>query len=104
MLRVTVLVDPSVSSMTRACESPLWRVLLDHQLILCRSPAQLEKDFNTTVVKTLGLPYAFDLTCGKPSGAAPVANTRSGSKRVDAYAGYLAGKNRPNLTSQPSYS
>jgi hypothetical protein len=60
----------------------------------------VEKDFNTTVTKTLGLPYAFDLTCGNPSGAAPIANTRSGNKRVNAFTGYLAGKTRPNLTGE----
>jgi hypothetical protein len=63
----------------------------------CRSPAQLEKDFNKTVISTLGLPYAFDLTCGNPSGAAPIANTRNGGKRINAYTGYLANKNRSNL-------
>jgi hypothetical protein len=49
-------------------------------------------------VKTLGLPYAYDLTCGNPSGAGPVANTRSGSSRINAYTGYISGKSRPNLT------
>lgn len=48
-----------------------------------RLPKHLEQDFNETV-KDLGLPYATDLTCGDPAGAAPIANTRQGQTRIDA--------------------
>jgi len=48
-----------------------------------RTPTQVEHDFNNTVLG-LGLPYATDLTCGEPAGAAPIANTRNGNLRVDA--------------------
>jgi choline dehydrogenase-like flavoprotein len=61
------------------------------------TPANLERNFNQTVLN-LGLPYAFDLTCGDPSGAAPISNTRSGNTRNDAYRGYLYGQTIPNLT------
>lgn len=47
------------------------------------SPNTLEGAFNDTV-RALGLPYATDLTCGNPAGAAPIANTRSGNTRIDA--------------------
>ncbi|RSH94240.1 hypothetical protein EHS25_004043 [Saitozyma podzolica] len=60
-------------------------------------PANLERNFNQTVLN-LGLPYAYDLTCGDPSGAAPIANTRNGNTRIDAYRGYLYQQNIPNLT------
>ncbi|ORY25063.1 GMC oxidoreductase-domain-containing protein [Naematelia encephala] len=61
------------------------------------APTDLEHTFNSTVLD-LGLPYATDLTCGNPAGAAPIANTRNGQQRIDAYTGYLVGKSRPNLT------
>lgn len=64
------------------------------------TPADLERNFNSTVVGTLGLPYATDLTCGDPASVAPIANTRNGDTRVDAYRGYLYQQNIPNLTSE----
>ncbi|KAJ9127369.1 hypothetical protein QFC24_000776 [Naganishia onofrii] len=60
------------------------------------SPQALERAFNQTVLGR-GEPYAYDLTCGNPAGAAPVANTRDATYRVDAYRGYVWQKNRPNL-------
>ena len=77
-----------------------------------RYPSNLERDFNSTVLKRM--PYVTDLTCGNPGGAAPIANTRSGGTRVDACEscadpaarralmpdrGYLWNKSKPNLTS-----
>jgi hypothetical protein len=83
--------------------------------LTARLPNTLEGAFNDTV-KNLGLPYATDLTCGNPAGAAPIANTRAGNTRIDACKwdvrvrgnitlmcpdrGYLYGKSRPNLTSR----
>ncbi|KAJ9106753.1 hypothetical protein QFC19_003065 [Naganishia cerealis] len=61
------------------------------------SPQALERAFNQTVLG-LGEPYAYDLTCGNPAGAGPVANTRDATYRIDAYRGYVWQKNRPNLT------
>ena len=73
-------------------------------------PSDLERQFNTTVLG-LGLPYAYDLTCGNPAGASPIANTRSSNTRIDACEsslvvwrltpdrGYLYRQNKPNLTS-----
>jgi hypothetical protein len=56
--------------------------------LICRSPQQLERDFNTTG-KNIGLPYATDLTCGNPAGLGPIANTRSGNLRIDACESYF---------------
>jgi len=47
------------------------------------APGSFERDFNSTV-QNLGVPYATDLTCGNPAGAAPIANTRSGNTRINA--------------------
>lgn len=60
-------------------------------------PAALEQSLNTTA-KNYGLPYITDLTGGNPSGAGPISHTQSGNLRMDAYRGYLYGKNKPNLT------
>jgi hypothetical protein len=68
------------------------------------TPAQFEHDMNSTLVQTLGQPYAFDLTCGNPAGAAPIANTRKDNRRYDAYFAYLYNRDVPNLTSESRYS
>jgi hypothetical protein len=47
------------------------------------SPKDVERATNQTLLEE-GLPYATDLTCGDPAGAAPIANTRSGNTRNDA--------------------
>lgn len=61
------------------------------------TPANLEKQFNTTV-QNLGGRYATDLTCGNPAVLAPPYNTRSGNTRIDAYRGYLYNRNPAGLT------
>ncbi|KAJ9110960.1 hypothetical protein QFC20_002726 [Naganishia adeliensis] len=53
------------------------------------SPQALERAFNQTVLAR-GEPYAYDLTCGNPAGAGPVANTRDVTYRIDAF---LSGAN-----------
>ena len=60
-------------------------------------PGNFEKAFNATV-RNLNLPYAYDLTCGNPAGDAPIANTRSGGTRADAYRSYVYQRSIPNLT------
>lgn len=61
------------------------------------NPQQFEHNFNTSV-QNKGLPYAFDLTCGNPAGEAPIANTRDGSTRSDAFRAYVYQQSIPNLT------
>ncbi|ORX37098.1 hypothetical protein BD324DRAFT_624787 [Kockovaella imperatae] len=61
------------------------------------SPGSFEKAFNTSV-QSIGLPYAYDLTCGNPAGRAPIANTRNGGTRSDAYRAYVYQRSIPNLT------
>lgn len=46
-------------------------------------PSTVDQATNQTFLG-LGLPYANDLTCGDPAGAAPIANTRTGNTRNDA--------------------
>lgn len=74
--------DRSVSSTTRTREFPCLSQRAYAQQTV-RSPQRLERDFNSTVLG-YGLPYAYDLTCGNPAGASPIANTRSGNIRIDA--------------------
>ncbi|GMK58648.1 hypothetical protein CspeluHIS016_0600900 [Cutaneotrichosporon spelunceum] len=60
-------------------------------------PAQFEADF-TTAVKSLGLPFVNDLTCGAPAGLGPMSHTSFNNVRSDTYRAYLLGNARPNLT------
>ena len=60
-------------------------------------PGSFEKAFNTSV-QNKGLPYAYDLTCGNPAGEAPIANTRNGQTRADAFRAYVYQQSIPNLT------
>lgn len=60
-------------------------------------PNDVERNLNQTL-NSLGLPYVTDLTCGNPASVAPIANTRVGNTRADAYRAYIYQKSIPNLT------